>query len=303
MACDANIYGPFSQTMFMGASIVSFSTRIGWNSNESSLDVEVIEDPCSLDKVYYDCATNAQAYTGVDSFIPPTLGAPIYFQFGSLAYMGILRNWKEKYDNSKTYLVSCSGPNIILDAVKVIVGGYTGDVFGIPNVINAYGFLEEYSGGGCPIDPSLYTLLGYYPALGFGGAARNDAGISWNSLKSALSLLINSSSQLAGKFGVRPSFKGYSYYIDISELPLTMDDLRIGGDSISLLDIINTVCDYAGLDWFADMYLDPLNIGTLIPQLFREQYLLMPIYILKFKHQIEKLNQLLLLVLMLVLLQ
>jgi hypothetical protein len=263
MPCDPNIYGPFSQTLFMGASVVSASTRMGWNSNESSLDVEVVEDPCSLDKIYYDCATNPQNYTGVDSFIPPPLGSPVYFQWGSLSYTGILRNWKEKYDTAKTYTISCSGPNVILDGIKVIVGGYTGDVFGIPNIINAYGFLEELSGDSCPIDSSLATLLGYSPALGFGGAQRTDAGISWNSLRYALSLLISDPAPLSGKFGGRPEFKGYHYLIDISDLPLTaMDDLRFGGDSISLLDIINTVCNYAGFDWYSTLYIDPSFPGT-----------------------------------------
>ena len=261
MPCAANIYGPFSQTLFMGASISAFSNRIGWNSNESSLDVEVVEDPCSSEKVYYACDTSAQTYTGADAFMPPPLGSPAYFQFGSLSYTGIVRNWKEKLDNSKTYTVSCSGPNVILDAVKLIIGGYTGDVMGVPNIMNVYGYLEQANGGGCPVDPTLAAILGYSPALGFGGAGKNDAGISWNSIKAAIPLIMAAVPPYSGKFGGRPEFKGYSYFIDISDLPDTMDDFRFSGDSISLLELINTVCDYSGLDWRAEILI-LTNFGT-----------------------------------------
>lgn len=260
MPCDTSIYGPFSQTLFCGASISAFSTRMGWNSNESSLDVEVVEDPCTSDKVYYDCNGDPQSATTADSFMPPPLGSPIYFQFGTLSFTGIVRNWKEKLDSAKTYTINCSGPNLILDSVKVILGGYTGDVFGVPNILNVYGYLEESLGGSCPVDTSLYSLLEYYPALGFGGAARNDNGISWNKIRAALPLLMTNPAPYSGKFGGRPQFKGYSYYLDISDIPFTMDDFRIGGDSVSLLDLINTICDYSGLDWYATMYIQ--NGGT-----------------------------------------
>lgn len=277
MSCNTAIYGPYSQTLFLGATISSFSSRIGWNSDESSLDVTLVEDPCEADKVYYGCDTTAQTHTGSDAFTPPILGSPVYFKFGDFEYSGILRNWKEKSGSTKTYVAQASGPNIILDAVKVVIGGYSGDVLSVPNVINAYGYLEEVYGTVCPTDTSLYSLLGYYPALGFGGANRTDAGISWNQLRNALILLINSSvidpgiggfvysPLLSGKFGTQPTFRGYNYYIDLTELPATVDDLRIQGDVTSLLDIITQVCDYAGLDWYATLEYIPDWDGSCTP--------------------------------------
>lgn len=262
MSCNADIYGPYSQTLFCGATISSFSHRLGWNSDESSLDVTVVEDPCSSDKVYYACDTSAQLANTVDSFNPPELGSPVYFKIGSLEYTGILRNWKEDRSDTKTYAIQASGPNVILEAVKVIIGGYNGDVLGVPNVLNAYGFLEEYYGGLCQTDPSLYALLGYYPALGFGGASKTQAGIAWNQLRTALIALINSSPVLSGKFGVAPVFCGNTYYIDLSNLPATADDFRITGDVVSLFDLINQICDYAGMDWYAKIELSGGSCDT-----------------------------------------
>lgn len=255
MPCDVNIYGPFSHTLFLGASIVRFSSRIGWNSEDSTCDVELVNDLCSSNKVYYACDGSAQIHNGPDSFTPPVLGAPVYFKFANFDFSGIIRNWKEVVSDKKTYSVSLSGPNCILDAVKVIIGGYTGDVLGVPNIINAYGFLEETYGSVCPVDASLYSLLGYYPALGFGGANRTEAGISWNALRTALIAIMNATptALYSGKFGWMAQFKGISYYIDLSELPSTADDFRFSGDSLSLLDIINQVCEYAGLDWYSEL--------------------------------------------------
>ena len=110
MACSENIYGPYSQTLLFGATVSSFSNRIGWNGDESSLDVTLVNDECAAAKIYYACDTSVQIWEGADSFTPPELGSPIYFQFGSMSYSGILRNWKQNTGNTQTYVVQASGP-------------------------------------------------------------------------------------------------------------------------------------------------------------------------------------------------
>jgi hypothetical protein len=253
----ARVVGPHQHTLFLGASISAFDASLGWNNSSSEINVKVAVDGCGGSKVYYDGCTLPQIYTGADFFNPPQLGDPVYFQYGSFSFAGILQNWKEAKSTSETiYNIRITDPSQILDDVSVVLGGYNGSIDGVPNLLNVYGFLEEYNGTACPIDSSLAAMLNYIPAFGYGGSFENDAGVSWNRIRNALNIMCNATPPiLGGKFGSQIRYRNHLYYLDLSELPYTVDDLRLGGDTTSLLSIIDEVCRYSGSDWFCSLNL------------------------------------------------
>ena len=162
--CDGST---FVQTRFLGATIVDFTSSIGWNTGKGSLTVKLVEDPSNS-----------------DVFIPPPVGTPLYFQYGAFIFTGILQQWKQTNSTAgRTYTVVVDDASSILESTQLILGGYNGPTFGIPNLLNVYGFMEAFEqslGGACTIDPSLTNIMGYVSNIGFGGAQNNEDGMPWN---------------------------------------------------------------------------------------------------------------------------
>ena len=202
----ANIVGPFEQTLFLGCSVKSFSSSVGWNDQETSITVELIEDPCAplTYKMYYPKPGSAKKWYKKDpGFQTPDVGAPVYFRVGSFEFAGLVRSWTRKDDasNFPTYSVTISDPRFILENLTIITGEYAGDVKNVPNLVNAYGFLESISSSVCQLDDGLDcrdcndTFLNGSqfgsPAEGFGGSNQNDQGVPWIRLREAIQLLLS----------------------------------------------------------------------------------------------------------------
>jgi hypothetical protein len=126
-ACTpANIYGPFTQTLFLGCSVRSFNCTVGWNEQTTSLSVDLIEDPCAGNKVYYPypgaTRTWTQADPGFEAY-QPTIGAPVYFKFGEFEFAGVVQSWMKKDDSGGLgqYNVNISDPRFILQNTQVII--------------------------------------------------------------------------------------------------------------------------------------------------------------------------------------
>ena len=202
----ANIVGPFEQTLFLGCSVKSFSSSVGWNDQETSITVELIEDPCKplTHKMYYPKPGSAKKWYKKDpGFQTPDVGAPVYFRVGSFEFAGLVRSWTRKDDasNFPTYSVTISDPRFILENLTIITGEYAGDVKNVPNLVNAYGFLESISSSVCQLDDGLDcrdcndTFLNGSqfgsPAEGFGGSNQNDQGVPWIRLREAIQLLLS----------------------------------------------------------------------------------------------------------------
>lgn len=258
MACNSPIA---VQTLFLGATVQQYDASIGWGGSNGSLSVTVVEDICITNsRVGYNNGGTPYITADADMFNPPKLGSPVYFQFGTFFYYGILQSWKEQKSKSgKLYDVRIVDPASILSGTQIIINSYTGQTFNIPNLINAFALIEDMYGNNAPVDSSLLALLDYVPSQKFGGARVNNAGISWNQLKEAISLIINTG---LTRYGNLLNFRGNRFYVDLSELPYLDDSFRLSGDSLSLLDIINTVCEYAGCDFFIDLY--HTDIGNFI---------------------------------------
>lgn len=256
--CDGS---SFAQTQFLGATVENFTSSVGWNSDRSSLTVTVVEDTCSANQkiVYSQPWGVASVTTNPDSFKPPQTGAPIWFQYGSFTYKGILQSWKQTNSLSGTkYVVQCSDAREITDSVEVILGGYNGPTFDMPNIANVYGFLEAYEqvlGVSCTIDSSLVSIMGYTSNIGFGGAQINDLGMTWNLIRNGLNNIYglpigNLIDSTYG--GPRMNFKGWSYAIDITEVPVMPNWYRIQSDKMNLTDLIAQVCQDAGFDCYVE---------------------------------------------------
>jgi len=261
----ASACGPFSQTLFLGASITKASCSLGWNGDSGRLSVELLEDSCrDSTRVYYDTYGNVRTTTQPDFFNPPKVGHPIYFKLGNLTYGGILQNWEQNVspDGGKVYTVNCIDPVEILEGTNVIINNYTGQIFNVPNLINAFGYIQSLRGA-CNVQANLASLnppIGYVPAQGYGGNDITSEGMTWFDIKNAIMTLGNSPSS---SYGGMIQLRDTRYYIDISELPELDSSFRISGDSVTLLELISQVCQAVGYDYFIELiYATPGNVNS-----------------------------------------
>ena len=222
-----SLYGPYHQTRFCGASIMSFAVSAGWNEQSSELTVELIVDCSTTNKrIEYGPNLEAKIVTDADEFSEPHIGCAAYFRIGDkitdadayernteggFEFTGIIQSWNKKLDTNgnPAYSLKMTDPRVILDGSHIIVSDLAEPVdvvrpgtdryFDIPNVINAYGWLEsldmdcrnafDASGQTWPTvieGTNIGSLTG-----GFGGAGVNERGMRWNLLKKALAILVS----------------------------------------------------------------------------------------------------------------
>ena len=194
-ACSpANIHGPKRQTIFLGSSVQSVSCSVGWNEQQSSLTVVLVDDFCEVPagkpaKVYYPRPGHRTETREADpGFTKPTIGVPVYFRIGGeldsssdiFEFAGIIQSWTEDRSSGgyPVYTVQIVDPRLILQNLEVIVSDYAGGVGDVYNLINAYGWLES-KGSACPQTLVNGANFGS-PAGGFCGAENNNEGTPWN---------------------------------------------------------------------------------------------------------------------------
>ena len=217
------VHGPFKQTRFLGASVTSFSSSLGFNNGSSSLNITLVEDICeggvrtwytrhrTVDPQGYADTDNLLIYNRTDlyekndiepdKFSPPEVGSPVYFRMGTFEYCGILQSWQrlESSNGLPTYSVRVTDPRDILDGVQVILDQERSEIIAqndteygrednpehMWNVWNVYDLLED-TGGSCKPDDRTPSYTG--DDLCVGGSKRNDRGIEWNLIKEALKI-------------------------------------------------------------------------------------------------------------------
>lgn len=292
--------GEFSQTLLLGCSIMNITASIGWNEQQSEVDINLVQDPCSapedFPKVYYDKNLVRKTTTSPDpGFTYPAIGSPIYVRVEDWEFSGLLQSYEQTNDqgSNPTFRIKIVDPRTILEGAQVIMSDYAGKTFDTPNVFNAYGFAESF-GNVC----ELKNILGAYfgsPAGAFGGALTNDNGIQWNVLKEAISVLTSALPTYTNTLGfsqygrlayVGNEVPGYGamkadyydinstyyfpslspwvafYLLDFSEIPAAPSYYRLTGTSMSLLDIISNVCQDAGCDYYIELI--PIKVGNII---------------------------------------
>ena len=219
---------------FFGASVIDFNASAGWGAQSSEVTINLAAD----------CA---------EAFQTPVVGQAATFVMGSFSFTGMVQSWNSKAgsDGNPLYSVKLISPHPILDNTQVILDHYEGSV-PFYNIANVYGYLES-TGGGCSWKNVSGTLFGA-PAGGFGNANRTDRGIPWYMIKSALQALAGGAGGGSAKYCKGLGFKGESYILDISDVPIGNRNYRITGPVVSLTDLINQVCEDAGCDYYIQMF-------------------------------------------------
>lgn len=207
---------PLTGLKLYGSTVKNFRSGLGWGTQKGSVTVSLVQDS-----------------TLGDYFLPPPVGSLTYVQFEQLNFWGILQKWEQSASSSglPTYEVYIEDPRSILEGAEVILDNYSASVYGIPNLLNVYGYLENLGG--------------------FGASQVNETGMPWSLVAPAIYDITNG---LAGLYGGPLSYKGYYYNVDLSGLPSVPAYYRIGGStSVSLLEIIDRICNDAGCDYFIDI--------------------------------------------------
>lgn len=254
-SCCGSYGNPFVQVLFMGASISQFSAAVSWDNSDGGMTIELAEDKRSGNpRIQVNGSSNGgtlSIVTTPDNFSPPSVGAPCFFWYGGFQTGGILMNWQQvdSANGPQTYSVKIGPPNSILAGTQVILSAYDGPTYGVNNLLNVHAVLESM-GVACGQGEYLYTYppfgmadaLSYYPAPGW--IKQSGEGWTWAQIRGVLAMLLSTQ-------GI--NYCGYHYIVDISELPMLNSEIRIPGDSKSLLDIISDVCKIAGVEYFLEV--------------------------------------------------
>ena len=212
---------------FLGASVRSVNSQAGWDtSGPSQLNISLVEDP-----------------TDGDLFTPGTLLRPVYFSMGDFTFNGLLQRYHKREDQGgyPTYEVVVVDPREILDGAKIILGGYSGSVGGIPNLLNVYGWWESQE---------------------FGAAQSDETGMPWTRVLTALAALCGSPAQ--GTYGGPLNFHGYTYGLDLSQLPTTSPYYRVGNNlHVSLLELISQICEDHGCNFIVELVGTTIRVKTI----------------------------------------
>ena len=197
---------------FLGCTVKNFSTSIGLENQKSSVKISLVEDTRFGDK-----------------FIPNKQGTPLSIEFGAVKFTGLLQNYTKatSSDGRYVYETTLEDPRDILDGCTLILGDFEGATSAVPNLLNVYG---------------------YYESTGFNASLSNQAGMLWSMIKPAVETMTVTSSSFGGPL----NYKGYQYSVDLSGLPTTSSSYRIGGNTISLLQIISEICHDAACDFFVE---------------------------------------------------
>lgn len=217
-------YDEAIQQHFLGCSIRSFNLNMGWNDQASTLDVSLVEDDVLFERF--------------DGFI----GQLGRFEYSGWFFDGVLTQIKEVKSQSinRGWEVTISDPRELLSGVELIIGGYTGPTYSVPNLYNIFGYLESF---------------------GYGNSLINEAGIPWRLIRDAFTILNQTTPVYLA---------GYPYFIDLSLLPDVPNDFRISSTNISLLDFIQQICSLANHEFTVVMtgnYLTVLTVSNNVPQL------------------------------------
>lgn len=198
---------------FFNSSIVSFTESVAWGAGEISCDINLV-----------DCAV------GGDSFSPPAVGTPCYFEFDSHKFLGLLDRYTTSYSSGgyPSYSVHLSNGVFLLQGTKIILNNFYGTTNTVPNLVNVFGYLEN--------------------TIGFGGSEINSAGISWYKVLTTVNTLINNSAGTV--YGGCIKHKTFKYGVDLSLLPVIPNSYRINSESVSLLEFIEEICEAGGHDFF-----------------------------------------------------
>ena len=183
---------------FLGATLLSMNTNVGWGVDTSTLNVELIED-CVVPQDKYDTLTETIiTYTEPDLFIGKNneiIGSAAYFSlpapdpnepWNKFRFGGIISNWQVKETNGGiTYTVSLTDPKPLLENTIIITDSYSDLPYSHYNYYNVYAAYEA-------------SVL-YGNTSVFGNAQSSERGMVYNSILRGLLALGYSAGDLYGR--------------------------------------------------------------------------------------------------------
>lgn len=215
------------QVRFLGSSITSFSANLGWGNENSHLQVGLVDD-----------------VVNGDDFNPPDVGSPIYFNYGGWEFNGLLEHTEisRSFSGNPIYNISIVDPRSLLDGYQIILSDYFGPINGIPNIGNIFGYLENTGG--------------------FGSSGKNESGIEWWRIVFALEAL--TAFEGPSTYGGPISYKGFTYNVDLSNLPFLASFYRVSASpNMSLMDFINEICEAGACEYFVTLEGSTIVINTI----------------------------------------
>lgn len=223
--CDI-IYSPIK---FLGATVLSFNSTLGLGSSESTLKIDLIED-C-------DDGDDFQPKAGSIG-----VGAPVYFQAGEFKFGGVLSSWSATQGNSgKTYSVDIVDPRQLLANTVIIIDTYLDKPSQGINYFNVYREIEgDVLEGDCTV---------------FGLSNSNERGMPYNNIIIALKQMIPTIY----------SPTGYPFTINFNSFPQNIPEYyRVPGPSITLLQLLEDICDVLGFEFYVELLSGAvINIGLI----------------------------------------
>lgn len=200
---------------FLGASVAQYNASAGWDSQESTLEVTVVED-----------LREDELFAPANGFISE--GAPAMFVHDQFKFGGIIQNWQRKVDVSANpvYSVTLADPRIFFDGITLIIDEYAAPVT-TPNVINVYGYLEA--------------------KYGFGGSGKNDAGLTARAILSALQDMMRGE---GATYNGGISFRSVPYLLNVLNIPAPPAELRIQASTLTLNEFLSEVCESLSCSYF-----------------------------------------------------
>lgn len=232
---------------FLNATVLSFNTSLGLGSaEESSLNVDLIED-CEADPP--------------DRFMPAyneiEVGAPVHFSTSvdgtGFNFGGVLTNWTVTQGGSgKTYNVKVTDPRQLLQNAIVVVDSNSSPPVQSKNYFNVF---AAYEGGG--------------DCASFGSSGVTERGVPYNKVMSKLSqmgsiIIIDGIGAISGPMICSPT--GYQYIVNLASFPQGVPDYyRVQGPGVSLLQLLDDVCNTLGLAFYVNLIPGTavINIGTI----------------------------------------
>lgn len=216
-----------SPVLFLGATVLSFTSTLGFGQQESTLTVDLIED----------CAANQSFGPRVGS---NSVGEPVHFttrrasETAFFDFGGILNTWTVTQNSSgKIYNVKISDPRSLLENCAVIIDSYLGPPLQTKNYFNVYAHYES-------------EVLNQV-CSSFGSSLTSERGMPYQNI-------------IDGLESMNPTIyspTNYAFTIDFNTFPQGLPEYyRVPGPSISLLQLISDVCDVLGLDFFITMTSD-----------------------------------------------
>ena len=244
---------PMLSPLGRGVEISSFSSSLGVGETPSSLDLEIVWNPCAIDGTVYS------AY--ID---PLCIGLAVVFTSNKFVFSGIIKKWSySQSDAGIKHKISIVDPRELLSMVKVSLSSYYCPV-NKPNFMNVLNYIEGKSASACggssfpgTILPSVNTSDGGCATWGTAGDGQK--GVTYYK---ALKAISDGTPDSDGKpiYPIMTTTAGTSIYLNFNNLVSLTGPLYTRAkyastteSNMSLANLIQSACDACGLEYIVSL--------------------------------------------------